>query len=64
MMGGFALIAYPADYRNSGVMSFMVNHRGKVFEKDLGPDTIALARQTTSFNPAGWKQVTDTGPVK
>lgn len=64
MVGGFALIAYPAEYRNSGVVTFMVNHRGMVFQKDLGPDTIALARQMTSFNPAGWQLVTDTKPVK
>jgi hypothetical protein len=66
MIGGFALVAYPAEYRNSGVMTFMVNHRGKVFEQDLGPNTAALAERMTSFNPAspGWKQVTDTIPTR
>jgi hypothetical protein len=44
MIGGFGLIAYPAEYGNSGVMTFMVNHDGVVFSKDLGSDTAKLAR--------------------
>jgi hypothetical protein len=51
MLGGFALVAYPAEYRNSGVMTFIVNHDGVVYEKDLGPDTAAAARAMTMFNP-------------
>jgi hypothetical protein len=51
MIGGFALVAYPAEYRNSGVMTFIVNHDGTVFQKDLGPDTAKLAEAMTSFNP-------------
>jgi hypothetical protein len=51
MIGGFALVAYPAEYRNSGVMTFIVNHDGTVFQKDLGPDTGKLAEVMTSFNP-------------
>jgi len=51
MIGGFALVAYPAEYRNSGVMTFMVNHDGTVFQKDLGPDTGKLAEAMTSFSP-------------
>jgi hypothetical protein len=39
MIGGFALVAFPAEYHNSGVMTFMVSHNGTVYEKDLGPDT-------------------------
>ena len=39
MIGGFALLAYPAEYGNSGIMTFMVNHDGTVFQKDLGPRT-------------------------
>jgi hypothetical protein len=59
MIGGFALVAYPAAYRNSGVMTFMVNHDGTVFQKDLGPDTAKLAEQMTEFNPDdSWKKVT------
>jgi hypothetical protein len=51
MIGGFALIAYPAEYGVSGIKTFMVNHDGVVYEKDLGPTTTLLARQTTRFNP-------------
>jgi Protein of unknown function (DUF2950) len=43
MLGGFALVAYPANWGNSGVMTFMVNHDGVVYQKDLGPETAALA---------------------
>jgi len=65
MIGGFALVAYPAEYRNSGVMTFLVNHAGTVFQKDLGPDTERLAERMTSFNPdKTWQAVTDTEPVK
>ena len=39
MIGGFALVAYPAEYGNSGVMTFIVNYSGSIFQKDLGPDT-------------------------
>jgi hypothetical protein len=61
MIGGFALVAYPAEYRNSGVMTFIVNHTGNVFQKDLGPDTAKLAERMTSFNPdQSWTKVTDT----
>ena len=41
MIGGFALVAYPAQYGNSGVMTFLVSHQGVVFEKDMGPRTPA-----------------------
>jgi len=51
MIGGFALVAWPAEYGVSGVKTFIVNHRGMVYEKDLGPSTDALARQMTVFNP-------------
>ena len=44
MIGGFALVAYPAEYRNSGVMTFIVNHAGVVYQKDLGPHTSSLRR--------------------
>ena len=45
MIGGFALVAYPAEYRNSGVMTFIVNHAGTVFQKDLGPNTAKIAER-------------------
>ena len=51
MIGGFALVAWPAEYGVSGVKTFIVNHRGIVYEKDLGPTTATLARQMTQFNP-------------
>lgn len=53
--GGFAVLATPAIYGSSGVMSFMVNQKGIVYEKDLGPDTASVAAKITQFNPgAGW----------
>lgn len=57
MIGGFAILAYPAKFGASGIMTFMVNHDGVVFEKDLGETTAAEARKIQSFNPdAGWKK--------
>lgn len=61
MIGGFALVAYPAEYRNSGVMTFLVNHQGRVYEKDLGPDTARIAQNMTAFNPdSTWQQVAES----
>jgi hypothetical protein len=51
MIGGFALVAFPAQYGNSGIMTFMVSHDGTVFQKDLGPQTDQLARKIESFDP-------------
>ena len=51
MIGGFALIAFPAQYRVTGVKTFMVSHDGVVYEKDFGPSTSALAAQIERFNP-------------
>jgi hypothetical protein len=51
MIGGFALLAYPAEYGNSGIMTFMVNHDGTVFQKDLGPHTERIARKIEVFAP-------------
>ncbi len=57
MIGGFAMIAYPARYGASGVMSFLVNHDGVVYEKNLGKDTAAIASQIKAFDPdASWKR--------
>jgi hypothetical protein len=62
MIGGFALIAYPAEYGNSGVMTFLVNHQGGVYQKDLGPDTARIAERMRSFNPdTTWQRVDDKG---
>ena len=58
MIGGFAVVAYPAVYGNSGVMTFMVNHEGVVYEKDLGKNTAKTAKAMTSFDPdKTWKKV-------
>ena len=58
MTGGFAFIAYPAEYRSSGVMTFIVDKSGKIFEKDLGPRTTKLANTTITFDPdSSWHQV-------
>ena len=51
MIGGFALIAVPAQYRNTGVKTFIVSHDGVVYEKDLGPNTLEIARGIELFNP-------------
>jgi len=57
LLGGFAAVAFPAEYGNSGVMTFMVNHDGVVFSKDLGPDTAKLAMAIDSFDPGSdWKK--------
>ena len=58
MRDGFALIAYPAAYGVSGVMSFIVNQDGLVYEQDLGPKTAALAADISGYDPAsGWTEV-------
>ena len=58
MIGGFAIVAYPALYRASGVKTFIVNHEGVVYEKDLGPETAQLAAAITVFDPdTSWKKV-------
>lgn len=58
MIGGFAFVAYPAEYRSSGVMTFIVNQGGVIYEKDLGPDTAKLATAMTSYNPdSTWHSV-------
>jgi hypothetical protein len=55
MIGGFALVAFPAKYGDSGVMTFVVNQDGVVYEKNLGPNTETIARRMTSFDPGpGW----------
>jgi hypothetical protein len=51
MIGGFAAVAYPAQYANSGVMTFIVDHDGVVYQRDLGPDTAEKARAMTRFDP-------------
>jgi hypothetical protein len=63
MIGGFALIAAPMEYRVTGVKTFMVSHDGIVYEKDLGPDTMNLAKQIDRFNPdKTWRRTDDEWP--
>jgi hypothetical protein len=58
MSGGFALVAWPAQYDVTGVMTFVVSQDGIVHEKDLGPDTDAAARKMTAYNPdKSWRPV-------
>jgi hypothetical protein len=58
MVGGFALVAYPAQYRSSGLMTFLVNHQGIIYEKDLGYRTTDNALGMMSFDPdPTWRQV-------
>jgi hypothetical protein len=58
MIGGFAVLAYPARYGNSGVMTFMVSHDGTVYDADFGPETAAEAKAVDVFNPGkGWEKV-------
>ncbi len=51
MSSGFAFVAYPVEYRSSGVMTFIIDQSGSIYEKDLGPDTIKLAQAMTAFDP-------------
>jgi len=57
MTGGFAFVAYPAEYRNSGVMTFIVAQDGVVYEKDLGPHTESAAKTIKAYDPdSSWKK--------
>ena len=59
MIGGFALVAYPAVYGSSGVMTFIVNQQGKVYQRNLGPHSEKIAQGMTVYNPDGsWEYVT------
>ena len=58
MTKGFAFVAYPAEYRSSGVTTFMVNQDGIIVQKDLGGETAKIADELTEFNPnKTWDQV-------
>lgn len=58
MSAGFAFVAYPVDYRSSGVMTFIVDQSGGIYEKDLGPKTTKLAQAMTTFDPdSSWVKV-------
>lgn len=63
MLLGFALVAYPAEYGNSGVMTFIVNQEGIIYEKDLGKDTTRIVEVMKIFDPdKTWKRVKETLP--
>jgi hypothetical protein len=51
MIAGFALVAWPAEWGNTGVMTFILNQRGKVYQKNLGPKTPSLAKAMTTYDP-------------
>ncbi|HKW01775.1 MAG TPA: DUF2950 domain-containing protein [Vicinamibacterales bacterium] len=60
MIGGFALIATPAEYGVTGVQTFIVSYEGVVYQKDLGPDSVALAKKIDRYNPdKTWTRVND-----
>ncbi len=62
MIGGYALVAYPDKWGNSGVMTFIINQQGRVYQKNLGPDTDKLAAAITEYDPdPSWK-LADTQP--
>jgi hypothetical protein len=59
MVAGFAMVAYPAQYGVTGVMTFIVNHNGKIYQKDLGPGSAAVGAKMKGFDPGkGWEEVT------
>ena len=63
MIGGFALMATPAEYGVTGVQTFIVSHNGIVYQKDLGPDSLALAKQIDRYNPdKTWHRTSDGWP--
>jgi hypothetical protein len=58
MTGGFAALAYPAEYRNSGIMTFIIGKEGIVYQKDLGEGTKEAGEALTEYNPGdGWNPV-------
>lgn len=61
MILGFALVAYPAEYGNSGIMTFIVNQEGVIYQKNLGKNTKAIAEAMKNFDPdPTWKKVEET----
>ena len=57
MIAGFAMVAYPAQYGDTGIMSFIINQNGRIYEKDLGKTSVAVGNAMTSFDPGGWKEL-------
>jgi DUF2950 family protein len=64
MIGGFALVAFPSEYRVTGVKTFLVSYDGVVYEKDLGPDTVKVAGEMERYNPdKTWHRTDDEWPA-
>ena len=64
MIGGFALVAWPADWGSTGVMTFVVNQDGVLFQKDLGPETTRMAKSMTRYDPDDtWREIGAPEPV-
>ncbi|MCE7874161.1 DUF2950 family protein [bacterium CPR1] len=62
LIGGYAFIAWPIAYGNSGITTFIMNHNGKIYQRDLGPETESLVREITRFDPGkGWTEVNSAG---
>jgi len=62
LTGGFALVAYPARWDQSGVMTFIVNQDGKLYQRSLGEKTVQIAREMKAYNPdSSWSPVQDLG---
>ena len=62
MIGGFALVAWPAQYGNSGITTFIISSDGVIFQKDLGPGTSKTVSGLTWFNPRqGWSKIGVSG---
>jgi hypothetical protein len=59
MVAGFAMVAYPDAYGETGVSTFIVNQNGRIFEKDLGPGTRGIAEKMVAFDPKGWRESED-----
>ena len=63
MIGGFALVAFPAQWASSGVMTFIVNHDGVVYQKDLGERTQRVAERIKTFDPDKSWSVSESPPA-
>ncbi len=64
MLGGFGLVAWPARWGNSGVMTFIINQDGEIYQKDLGPTTAGIAKAMTRFDPDNtWQKVGAPAPI-
>ena len=60
LIGGYALVAVPAEYKVSGVKTFLVSYEGVVYEKDLGPNSLKIAKEMVDYNPdKTWRRTND-----